>query len=248
MRYNIFEDMRKYNISYGWRQDVEADVSDLLAPDHFGDWMRSYLDQFHPITSAFIKSSFGIPRRFYYNNFFVSKVSWWRSEEVTRFRKEFDKSNQIYVYGSGDLLFQSTAVQLFMPRINRKRYLDFSYYHHTRDDLGLHGGGMSIAQNDPRKDQLITNYLEIAGEKKLRVVKCENMQSQWFENGTDLMLTEYQVNVAWLVNCHKAVDVDFPIMPPRHYAPPDCAGDFCVDWGEAKHRTYKRTLFWTANM
>lgn len=67
-----------------------------------------------------------------YNNFFVTSVHWWRSAPVQRFLRYVDASGLIYTRRYGDLLLQSVAVQIFLPKSKVKMFDSFTYEHSTR--------------------------------------------------------------------------------------------------------------------
>jgi len=68
----------------------------------------------------------------FYNNFFISKVSFWHKPEVQRFLDHIDREGVIYTLRWNDILWQSTAVQMFMPRRQVHMFDDFTYEHATR--------------------------------------------------------------------------------------------------------------------
>jgi len=78
----------------------------------------------------------------FYNNWFVTKIAWWRDEpRVAAMIGAFDRSNLIFTRRSNDLIFQTAAVKLLMAKEQRTRYTDFSYQHHTvREDAVVYGG------------------------------------------------------------------------------------------------------------
>ena len=48
----------------------------------------------------------------FYNNFFITKVSFWRSAPVKRFLESVDQSGFIYTRRWNDILWQTSAVQI----------------------------------------------------------------------------------------------------------------------------------------
>ena len=65
------------------------------------------------------------------NNFFVSRVSFWLQPDVQRWLKFADKSHTIYTKRFNDILWQSVAVQMYMPLERVQMLRDFSYEHVT---------------------------------------------------------------------------------------------------------------------
>ena len=89
------------------------------------------------------------------NNFFVSKVSFWRQPTVRHYLDEIDRRGFIYTRRWNDILWHSTTVQLFMPRAKVHLFDDFTYEHASRSG-GTSGeacvvyGGISQGTKDSR--------------------------------------------------------------------------------------------------
>ena len=66
-----------------------------------------------------------------YNNFFVSKVSFWHRPDVQSFLTAVIKSHAIYTLRFNDILWQSTAIKLFMLPSRIWMFQDFAYEHIT---------------------------------------------------------------------------------------------------------------------
>ena len=85
----------------------------------------------------------------------MSKVSFWRQSAVQHYLDEIDKRGFIYKRRWNDILWHSTAVQLFMPRAKVHLFDDFTYEHASRAG-GTGGeacvvyGGISQGTKDPR--------------------------------------------------------------------------------------------------
>ena len=85
----------------------------------------------------------------------MSKVSFWRQFAVQHYLDEIDKRGFIYKRRWNDILWHSTAVQLFMPRAKVHLFDDFTYEHASRAG-GTGGeacvvyGGISQGTKDPR--------------------------------------------------------------------------------------------------
>ena len=69
----------------------------------------------------------------FYNNFFVSSVSFWTSPDVRRFLAHVDESHTIYTRRYGDMLLQSVALQTYLPREQAQMLDEFTYEHATRE-------------------------------------------------------------------------------------------------------------------
>ena len=64
-----------------------------------------------------------------YNNWFVSKVSFWLRPDVQDFLLHVNRTHVIYTERWGDLLWQSAALQLFMDQSKLWMFKDFAYEH-----------------------------------------------------------------------------------------------------------------------
>jgi hypothetical protein len=143
IRFNIFARMAERNLQYGfrltsWEHGEPANRGD------FHKFVREYALQRR------IEPKWGLARscpdrsleRFtpercgqvytIYNNFFVSKVSFWRRPDVRAFLTHVDASKTIYYNRWGDALWHSVALQLFMPRAQVHMFDDFTYEHTSR--------------------------------------------------------------------------------------------------------------------
>jgi len=95
----------------------------------------------------------------FYNNWFVTRVGWWTSPEVSAFRRAFDDSGLIVTHRNNDLIFQTAAVRLLLPREKWRRFADFSYQHHTIRDGSVRWGGLETGYADPDAARLLNRYL-----------------------------------------------------------------------------------------
>jgi alpha 1,2-mannosyltransferase len=87
----------------------------------------------------------------YYNNFFVSKISFWLRPEVERFVYFADLTGDIYHSRWNDLIIQATAIQLYLRAEEVHWYDDFTYEHATitGDGYCMFGGIISGSRDDP---------------------------------------------------------------------------------------------------
>lgn len=97
----------------------------------------------------------------YYNNWFVTNVTWWATNpSATRMIRTFDRSNLIFSRRCNDLIFQTAVIKLFMPKSLRKRYVDFTYQHHTVSSGVITFGGIETGYLDPDPAASLDNYRE----------------------------------------------------------------------------------------
>lgn len=177
--YNIFESMRRGNHQYGFRAlSYECDrmfgaFVDLYREDHgipglvddgtiFCERLPRHCKEGRPLRRQVQHARpycEGPGRVGFYNNWFVADISWWRSELVAAFRRAFDASALIFSHRHNDLIFQTAAVRLLLPRERWRRFADFSYQHHTVRDGRVTWGGLETGYADPDSKKTVTDYL-----------------------------------------------------------------------------------------
>lgn len=139
IRYNIFEFMTRRGYEYGYRlASLERDGQ----AERFHTFVREYALR-HSIAPKWLLNScrFGNVANFtlkncgdtynVYNNWFVAKVSFWRRPDVQDYLLHINRSHVIYSERWGDLLWQSSALQLFMDLSRVWMFTDFAYEHST---------------------------------------------------------------------------------------------------------------------
>jgi alpha 1,2-mannosyltransferase len=99
----------------------------------------------------------------YYNNFLISKLSFWMREDVQKFIKSYDNSGYQYTRRWNDLISQAVTVQIFMKRNKIYHFNDWCYEHATFDGNydsknSLAWGGLYPAIKD--STILITDYVK----------------------------------------------------------------------------------------
>ena len=67
-----------------------------------------------------------------YNNFFATRVSFWRRADVAAFLRFASESGTIYTQRYGDALWHAAALAMFMPPMRLAMLDDFAYEHATR--------------------------------------------------------------------------------------------------------------------
>jgi alpha 1,2-mannosyltransferase len=84
----------------------------------------------------------------YYNNFFITRVGFWRSPEVQSFLHYMDRLGGGYKYRWNDLILQSAAVQIFLPPAKVHKFADWTYEHATVIKGVFHYGGIFPGTDD----------------------------------------------------------------------------------------------------
>ncbi|CAB9514279.1 Probable mannosyltransferase [Seminavis robusta] len=154
IQYNLFDALRSQDAVYGYRMDVRECGSTDFGPDEFSGWVDSYVNKTQtnprhgPLTESYCKK---MGRFGFYNNFFLTRIDWWRRPEVVHFEKAFDESNYIYSKRYGDLLFHTAAIKLFAEPREVLKYVDWSYAHVTVNHGEWVYGGVSFGTEDPRR-------------------------------------------------------------------------------------------------
>ena len=100
-------------------------------------------------------------RKGYYNNFHITRVGFWKSPEVQRFLRHFDRIGAAYKYRWNDLVLQSAAVQVFCPRRKLYKFTDWTYEHATIRDERLFFGGIyegSADRGSKTVQQFVSSY------------------------------------------------------------------------------------------
>jgi len=129
--YNLFDFMALRGLEYAFRQTAwehgftknqfHTFVQAYITQDNIAPlWLLDQCDQPKSGKAFFSMRRCGELYGFY-NNFFISKVSFWHKPEVQRFLDHIDREGVIYTLRWNDILWQSTAVQMFMPRRQVRR-------------------------------------------------------------------------------------------------------------------------------
>lgn len=152
IKYNIFEFMKEHDYNYGYRQcayvmyEVEKPWKKYLAE------RKSRDSSFEPMRN------WEVDLCGFYNNFFIAKLDFFRSDNVQDFLSSVDKSGTIYRDRTGDLGLHTLSVYAFSPPEKIHRFLDFTYEHFTMvsPPNGCPAiGGIQQGYNDPQGRTLV---------------------------------------------------------------------------------------------
>lgn len=180
--YDIFEFMANQGYEYGYRVDskepwrLTEGFSDALqkyigdhkiAPtfldehlwrpgleDHIRNFIYKLSSFRFPLLKDNLKESGKYDNWGYFNNFFISKVSFWKSESVQHFLHHFDKLGASYVHRWNDLILQSSAVQIFMQKEKVHKFQDWTYEHATIRQGTLEYGGIWKGSEDKKAENV----------------------------------------------------------------------------------------------
>lgn len=117
-------------------------------------------------------------------------------------------SNLIFTRRSNDLIFQTAAIKLFLPKARRRRYADFSYQHHTITNGAVLYGGIESGWRDRRARHTLRAY----AQKHVGAHRDRDPQTGLRTNWTtpDLRVR----------SCHVQEHLDGPFRPTYYVAPP----------------------------
>jgi len=121
--YDVFALMREKQMIYGF-----VKVFRELAKWTTGLWDAAN----EYINVAAVKTEFYSkwPRNtMYYNNFEISRLSLWLSDDYQRFINYIDRLGGIYYHRWGDAPIKSIAVAMFVPRHQTHHFKDIGYRH-----------------------------------------------------------------------------------------------------------------------
>jgi alpha 1,2-mannosyltransferase len=168
--YDLFKFMEQGGYEYGYRVDIrEAYISALgfgetvlayiksenITPSFFNEHlqptplqvqmknivktllMRMFPKRRYPLVPSFQYDLWG-----FYNNFFITKIAFWKSPEVRSFIDHFDRIGGWYKYRWGDHIFQSAVVQIFMTKEKIYKFTDWTYEHASIKQGKLFWGGI----------------------------------------------------------------------------------------------------------
>lgn len=131
--YDLFEFMDKNNFVYGYgRRDIDSHqrTSDTLIP-----FVTNYIEKNNVEIMCDLEE---INMQCFYNNFFIAKVSFFRSSEVQNFIMAVDESMGFFSYRWGDNPIHALIVKMFSDPSRWHKFTDFSYTHasHKWDNSG----------------------------------------------------------------------------------------------------------------
>ena len=167
IKYNIFDFMRTNNKSYGYRT-ISRECG---STGTFNKFVTEYINNKRLVGREVKNYCHEIGSLGYYNNFYITNISWWLSESVVSFTQAFDISNLIFTQRDNDLIFQTAAVNLFLESNKIMHFTDWSYLHHTIRFGKVLWGGMDISYNDKEASRKIHSY--VSKFHMQHIVLCE---------------------------------------------------------------------------
>ena len=179
INYNLFEFMERNGYEYGYRVDINDAEAPARG---FVETVRAYMKAENIQSAFFEEQMRLGPLKFvlknqvkrvlmkifpqgkryrldydreywgYYNNFFITRIAFWNQPQVQAFIRHFDRVGGWYKYRWNDLIFQSAAVQVFLPKSKVYKFTDWTYEHGTVKKGQLMWGGIYQGDKDPNTD------------------------------------------------------------------------------------------------
>jgi len=192
INYDMFAFMEERGYEYGYRVDVRegnevaAGFGDAvhaylaaekkIIPTFFGEHLRYASPREHAKNLIkLLLMRLGSPRQYrilpaieydlwgFYNNFFITKIAFWKRPDVQAFIRHFDRIGGWYKYRWGDAIFQSAAVQIFLEKNKVYKFTDWTYQHSTIVNGQLFWGGIYQGANDP-DTTVVTKFRKVYGK------------------------------------------------------------------------------------
>ena len=134
--------------TYGFAETVLSYIKcEKIKPTFFLEMFHGHLNPPDVFAGCKVWDRYG-----YYNNFHITKLSFWKDKRVQSFLKYLDRIGGGYKYRWNDLIVSSTAVQIFMQKEKLYHFKDFDYDHTTWMKGGKIGwGGFYPANGDISK-------------------------------------------------------------------------------------------------
>ena len=134
---DVFQYMQQNDIEYGYHIIDEDNPKCVV-----GLWKaaRQYVTSINITTQFF--HQWEEPQLLFYNNFELSKVSFWLSEQYQEYIEHLDQLGGIYYHRWGDAPIKTIAISMFMPKRKLRNFRNISYGHksyHNHRDFNLTG-------------------------------------------------------------------------------------------------------------
>ena len=128
VNYDVFAYMEKNNFNYGYQTIM---IEKPYACENFWETTKEYIKS-RKIKPTFLDKYLNKgewDRSYYYADFEISKLDFWRSDKYMNYFDYMDKSGGIYKYRWGDTLFHSMAVFMYMDESETHQFTDIGWKH-----------------------------------------------------------------------------------------------------------------------
>uniref|UniRef100_A0A7S4WH00 Nucleotide-diphospho-sugar transferase domain-containing protein n=1 Tax=Alexandrium monilatum TaxID=311494 RepID=A0A7S4WH00_9DINO len=134
IEYDVFQFMEDNDHLYAWRlaQLEYRDFAKLLPEMADAHMRRIGAPMSHEMHSHYDGgqlSTASWDRWTYYNNFMVTRISWWRSRGIQQWLEMVDTSGIAYLSRVGDAPIQTFTRMMFMSKKHVHHFQDWSYHH-----------------------------------------------------------------------------------------------------------------------
>lgn len=164
--YDVFQFMEKNNYIYGYIHIIKDEPD---AVKSLWDITEKYIKD-NKIEPTFLQRfiSDGIwDRSYYYTNFEISKLDFWRSDEFMSYFNYLDKAGGIYKYRWGDAPIHLLAISMFVPENQVHKFSDIAYQHQSFvNNYSIDSDKFNLISK--LKQNIITSVLKISGSFKRR--------------------------------------------------------------------------------
>jgi hypothetical protein len=148
VNYDLFRHMAQHQYEYGYRVDCWEPPSLCLS---FAETVDRYVREHNPPAPLYRQLRNPKPGYYpgYYNNWFITRVGFWRSPPVQHFLQMIHNAGNVYLLRWNDLVIQAAGVQLFCRPEQVHKYTDWSYEHASINRDGTLGwGGVFLGTKD----------------------------------------------------------------------------------------------------
>jgi len=136
IEYDLFKFMYDNQYEYGFRSYCSDHIS---VSNGLIEFCKEYCDR-NDVKPVFL-NRYGLNNEIsttrkhnilgYYNNFLISKLSFWMRDDVQKFLHSYDNSGYQYTRRWNDLISQAVTIQIFMDRNKVYHFNDWCYEHTT---------------------------------------------------------------------------------------------------------------------
>lgn len=155
--YDLFQFMQKNNYFYGYIHILKEHPDFVKG---FWDTVKKYI-QLNNIRPTFLNKFLqdeGWDRSYYYANFEISKLDFWRSNEFLNFFNYLDRSGGIYKYRWGDTIIHFLAISIFVPENQIHMFNDISYQHQNF----VNNYTINLSILDKSKNKIMTYIVKLS--------------------------------------------------------------------------------------
>lgn len=164
--YDVFRFMEEHNYTYGYIHIIKDEPEAVR-----GLWetTKKYIED-NSIKPTFLHkfTQNGIwDRSYYYTNFEISKIDFWRSDEFMNYFNYLDKAGGIYKYRWGDHVIHLLAISMFVPESQVHKFSDIAYQHQGFiNNYSIDSDKFNLMSK--LKQNFITSFLKVSGSFKRR--------------------------------------------------------------------------------